>query len=220
MKIDFVSDIACPWCAVGIHSLQQALARIGDELGPVELEFQPFELNPDMPAEGADTVEYLTTKYGIGPEQIRANQAAIRERGAAVGFTFGERPRVWNTFDAHRLLHWAAQEAGADAQRRLKLALLEAYHGQGRNPGAREVLLDIVAALGLDAARAAAILDGDEFAPEVRAAQHLWLRAGIQSVPAVVIDRRQLIQGAQTPEVFEQVLRKLAAAGDDAGAID
>lgn len=213
MKIDFVSDIACPWCAIGLHSLGRALERIGDALCPIELVFQPFELNPDMPAEGADTVQYLAAKYGLSEAQIRTNQAALRERGAAVGFAFGERARVWNTFDAHRLLYWAAQEAGADAQRRLKLALLEAYHGQGRNPGARDVLLEIAQALGLDANRAAAMLDSDALAPEVRAAEHQWLRAGIQSVPSVVVNQRQLIQGAQTPEVFEQVLRRLAAEG-------
>lgn len=210
MKIDFVSDIACPWCAIGVHALDSALARIGDAF-PVELQYQPFELNPDMPAEGADTVLYLSTKYGIGPEQIRVNQAAIRERGAAVGFAFGERARVWNTFDAHRLLYWAHAEGGPDAQRRLKHALLAAYHGQGRNPGARELLLELVASVGLDPARAAAILGSEEFAPEVRAAEHQWLSAGIQSVPAVVVDRRHLISGAQTPEVFEQALRRLAA---------
>jgi predicted DsbA family dithiol-disulfide isomerase len=213
MKIEFVSDVACPWCAVGVHSLDKALALLGDELGPIELEFQPFELNPEMPVEGADTVRYLGEKYGIGEEQIRANQAAIRERGAAVGFVFGERERVWNTRDAHRMLYWAAAEGGPVQQRALKHALLEAYHGQGRNPGARDVLLELVAAVGLDPARAAQILDGDEFIPEVRAAEVLWLKSGINSVPAVVVNRRQLIQGAQTPEVFAQALRDIAARG-------
>jgi predicted DsbA family dithiol-disulfide isomerase len=211
MKIEFVSDVACPWCAVGLHSLERALAQLGDELGPIELEFQPFELNPDMPPEGADTAAYLGAKYGILQEQIRVNQAAIRERGAAVGFAFGGRPRVWNTFDAHRMLYWAAQDGGPATQRALKHALLQAYHGEGRNPGAREVLLELAAAVGLDPARAAQILDGDEFIPEVRAAEVLWLKSGIDSVPAVVVNRRQLIQGAQTPEVFAQVLRDITA---------
>ena len=211
MKIEFVSDVACPWCAVGVHSLERALEQLGNELGPIEIEFQPFELNPDMPPEGAETVGYLGTKYGISEEQIRINQAAIRERGAAVGFVFGERPRVWNTFAAHRMLHFAAQEGGPAVQRALQHALLQAYHGEGRNPGAREVLLELVAAVGLDPARAAQILDGDEFVPEVRAAEVLWLKSGIRSVPAVVVNRRQLIQGAQTPEVFAQALRDIAA---------
>lgn len=211
MKIEFVSDVACPWCAVGLLALEQALARFDAE--PVELVFQPFELNPDMPREGADTVEYLKGKYGIDEEQIRANQANIRERGAALGFTFGARTRVWNTFDAHRLLHWAGLEG---RQRELKHALLQAYHGEGRNPGAHEVLLELAAAVGLDAARAQAILASEEFAPEVRAEQYLWLQSGINSVPSVVVNRRHLIQGAQSPEVFEQALRRIAAAPAEA----
>jgi predicted DsbA family dithiol-disulfide isomerase len=205
MKIEFVSDVACPWCAVGLHSLEKALERFDVE--PTELSFQPFELNPDMPAEGADTVEYLSKKYGIDEAQIRRNQQAIRERGAAVGFAFGERTRVWNTFDAHRLLHWAGLEG---RQRELKHALLRAYHGQGRNPSAPGVLLELVAEVGLDVERARAILASEEFAPEVRAEQILWLKSGIDSVPAVVVNRRQVIQGAQTPEVFEQALRRIA----------
>ena len=93
MKIDFISDVACPWCAVGLNSLELALEKIGGDID-VELQFQPFELNPDMAAEGADTAEYLSRKYGIGPEQIAKNQAAIRQRGAEVGFTFGPRHHV------------------------------------------------------------------------------------------------------------------------------
>jgi predicted DsbA family dithiol-disulfide isomerase len=110
MKIEFVSDVACPWCAVGLHSLESALKNIGDEI-PVELHFEPFELNPAMPAEGEDAVRYLSKKYGAPPEQLARSRAALRERGAAVGFEFGERTWVWNTFDAHRLLHWAGLEA-------------------------------------------------------------------------------------------------------------
>ncbi|GMV47169.1 MAG: DSBA oxidoreductase [Pseudomonadota bacterium] len=210
MKVDFVSDIACPWCAVGLNALERALTNLGDGFA-IELEFQPFELNPDMPAAGADLLQYLAAKYGLGEAQVRANQATLHERGAAVGFAFGARGRVWNTFDAHRLLHWARVEAGAEAERRLAHALFAAYHGQGRNPGARELLLELVDALGLDHARAAQVLEGDAFAAEVRAAERQWQDAGIHSVPALVVDGRHLIQGAQKPEVFEQVLRRLAA---------
>jgi predicted DsbA family dithiol-disulfide isomerase len=210
MKIDFVSDVACPWCAVGLNSLERALERVGPGL-QVELHFQPFELNPTMPPEGADTVQYLSAKYGITPEQIARNQASIRERGAAVGFVFGARPRVWNTFDAHRLLHWAGLQG---KQRELKHALLKAYHGDGRNPGARDVLLELAAAVGLDAAAAREVLDTGRFADEVRRAESFWQRSGIQSVPAIVINDRHLISGGQPPEVFEQALRKIAAEGD------
>ena len=210
LHVDFVSDIACPWCAVGLNALERALAALGPEI-PVKLEFQPFELNPDMPAEGVDMLQYLGARYGLSEAQVHANQATLRERGAAVGFAFGARGRVWNTFDAHRLLAWARVEAGADAQRRLEHALFAAYHGAGRNPGEREVLLELVDLLGLDRTRAAQVLDGDAFAADVRAAERRWQDAGIHSVPALVVDGRHLIQGAQTPEVFEQVLRRLAA---------
>ncbi len=210
MKIEFVSDVACPWCAVGLNALERALERIGDDI-PVELSFQPFELNPDMGAEGADTVQYLSDKYGITPEQIKTNQAALRERGAAVGFAFGDRPHVWNTFDAHRLLCWAGEEGPAGSQRALKHALLSAYHGQGRNPGDPGVLLELAAAAGLDIERARQILAGDDYAATVRERETFWQRAGIRSVPAAVINGKHLISGGQPPEVFEQALRQIAA---------
>jgi predicted DsbA family dithiol-disulfide isomerase len=211
MRIDFVSDIACPWCAVGLNALERALASVGGAI-EVELHFQPFELNPALVPQGEDAVEHLSNKYRITPEQIAHNQAAIRARGAAVGFTFGTRARVWNTFDAHRLLHWAGLQSAAH-QRALKHALLRAYHGEGRNPGAHEVLLDLAAEAGLDVGEARAVLGSGRYAEAVRAAEAFWQRAGIHSVPSVVIDERHLIQGGQPPEVFEQALRQIAAQG-------
>lgn len=210
MKIDFVSDVACPWCAVGLNALEIALQRIGADI-PVELHFQPFELNPQMGPAGEDAVAYLSAKYGISAEQIARNQANIRERGAAVGFTFGTRARVWNTFDAHRLLHWAGEEGAAGAQRALKQALLQAYHGQGLNPSDTEVLVAAAASAGLDETRAREVLDSDEFSADVRQAEVLWQQAGIRSVPSVVVNDRHLIQGGQPPKVFEQALRQIAA---------
>jgi predicted DsbA family dithiol-disulfide isomerase len=210
MKIDFVSDVACPWCAVGLNALEIALQRIGGDI-PVELHFQPFELNPQMGPAGEDAVAYLSAKYGISAEQIARNQANIRERGAAVGFAFGARARVWNTFDAHRLLHWAGEEGAAGAQRALKQALLQAYHGQGLNPSDTEVLVAAAASAGLDETRAREVLDSDEFSADVRQAEVLWQQAGIRSVPSVVVNDRHLIQGGQPPEVFEQALRQIAA---------
>jgi len=209
LKIDFVSDVACPWCAVGLNALERALERVGPELD-AELHFQPFELNPTMPPEGADTVEYLSNKYGITPEQIARNQANIRARGAEVGFAFGQRLRVWNTFDAHRLLHWAGLHG---KQRALKHALLKAYHGEGRNPGAHDVLLELAGAVGLDVDAAREVLESGAYTDEVRAAEALWQGAGIHSVPSIVINDRHLIQGGQPPEVFEQALRQIAAQG-------
>ncbi len=214
MRIDFVSDVACPWCAIGLASLDRALGALGPDAAAVELHFQPFELNPGMAPEGADAAQYLKAKYGMSDEQLAANRANIAARGAALGFTFGERAHVWNTFDAHRLLHWAGLQSPA-AQKAMKRALLQAYHGEGRNPAAREVLLEAAAAAGLDGGEAAAVIDDSAcFADEVREAEAEWQQAGIRSVPSIVIDRRFLIQGGQPPEVFEQVLRERLAAGD------
>src|SRR5690349_2560842 len=182
LRIDFVSDVACPWCAVGLWSLDRAIERLGDEV-PVELHFEPFELNPTMPPEGEDAVEYIARKYGRPPEAIAQTRALLRERGAAVGFAFGERERIWNTFDAHRLLHWAGLESGP-GQSKLKHALLAAYHARSENPGDREV----------------------------RARERHWQQLGIHGVPAAVVSGRHLISGGQPPEVFEQALRQIAAA--------
>jgi predicted DsbA family dithiol-disulfide isomerase len=209
LKIDFVSDVACPWCAVGLSALDRAAERLAGEV-ELDMHFRPFELNPQMAPEGEDVDEHLARKYGRTKEEFAAARAAIRERGAAVGFTFGERSRIWNTFDAHRLLHWAGLE-GAAKQHALKMALLQAYHGEGRNPSDPEVLASVVASVGLDEARAREILEGDEFADLVRAEEQRWLRMGINSVPAVVINERHLISGGQPPEVFEQALREIAA---------
>jgi len=176
----------------------------------VELHFQPFELNPQMAPEGEDAAEHLKAKYGMNDAQLAHNRGVLHERGAAVGFVFGERPRVWNTFDAHRLLHWAGLEG---KQRELKHALLQAYHGEARNPGAADVLLDLAARVGLDATEAAEVIRSGTYAAEVREAEQFWQQAGIHSVPAVVINDRHLIQGGQPPEVFEQALRQIAQEG-------
>jgi predicted DsbA family dithiol-disulfide isomerase len=209
LSIDFVSDVVCPWCAVGLSSLERALVKLEGEVD-VELRFQPFELNPQMGPEGEDIDEHLAKKYGSTPAQRQQARAALRERGAAVGFAFGDRSRTWNTFDAHRLLHWAGLEG---RQRALKHALLEAYHGQGRNPSDRAELAAIAAGVGLDRARAEQVLAGNEYADAVRAAENEWQQLGIRSVPAIVINRRHLISGGQPPEVFEQALREIAQAG-------
>ena len=206
MKIDFVSDVACPWCAVGLNALEIALKRLGDSV-PVELHFQPFELNPTMPPEGEDTVQHLSRKTGKSPAELAQAREGLRQRGAEVGFTFGERPRIWNTFNAHRLLHWAGLEG---QQRELKHALLGAYHTHAQNPGDIEVLVRIAGEVGLDPARARAILGSDEYAAQVRETERHWQDLGIHAVPSVVIDERHLIQGGQPPEVFEQALREIA----------
>lgn len=211
MRIDFVSDVACPWCAIGLNALERALERIGTDLGEVELHMQPFELNPTMAQEGADATEYLTAKFGMSAEQLAATQARIFERGASEGFEFGERARIWNTFDAHRLLFWAGAEGPPGSQRALKHALLTAYHGQGRSPASHDVLLELAQQAGLPAERAREVLERGEFAEEVRQAERFWQQLGINGVPAIIIDRRHLISGGQPSEVFEQALRKISA---------
>jgi predicted DsbA family dithiol-disulfide isomerase len=210
LKIDFISDVACPWCAIGLASFEQALKDIGADIA-VELHFQPFELNPTMGTEGADAAEYLIAKYGMSREQLAESRKRIAERGAAVGFTFGERKRVWSTFDAHRLLHWAGVEGPPGSQHALKWELLRAYHGEGRNPAAHAVLLELAIAVGLDGERAREVLARNEFADDVREAERFWQQAGINAVPAVVINRRHLVSGGQPPEVFAQALRQIAA---------
>ena len=206
MKIDFVSDVACPWCAVGLNALERALERIGDGID-VELHFRPFELNPQMEPEGEDAAEHLARKYGLTPQQLERNRATIRERGADVGFEFGNRTRVWNTFDAHRLLYWAGLEG---RQRELKHALLRAYHGRGENPGAHDVLLKLAREVGLDVERAREVLESGRYTAEVRAEERHWQELGIHAVPSVIVDDRHLIQGGQPPDVFERALRQLA----------
>ena len=213
MRIDFVSDVACPWCAIGFSALERAMDRVGADAGELELHLQPFELNPTMTEEGADAGEYLESKYGLSPEQLAANRARIAERGASEGFSFGERTHIWNTFNAHRLLFFAGAEGPPGSQRALKRALLRAYHGEGRNPGAHDVLLDLAAQVGLPVERARQVLERGEFADEVRQAERFWQELGIHSVPAIIIDRKHLISGGQPSAVFEQALRQIAAEG-------
>ena len=210
LKIDFVSDIACPWCAVGLGGLEQALRRLQGEV-QAELHFQPFELNPHMSPGGQDLGEYLTEKYGSTPQQQAQIRQTITERGAEVGFVFSPhgRGRVYNTFDAHRLLHWAEGQ-GDRAQHALKKALLQAYQGRAECVEDPQVLLASVAAAGLDVPAANAVLQSDAHTAEVRQRQQFYAQAGIRSVPAVIINDKHLISGGQPVEAFEQALRRIA----------
>lgn len=210
LQVDFVSDVACPWCAVGLNALEQALERLKNEVA-VDLRFQPFELNPQMGPDGEDSAEHLKRKYGMGDEQLAAARDNLRRRGREVGFEFGQRPRIWNTFDAHRVIHWAGLQG---RQHAMKRALLQAYQGDDRNPSDRAVLIDCARQCGLDEAQAAEVIDSQAYAAEVRQAQAVWRQAGIQSVPSVIINERHLIQGGQPVEVFEQALRQLARASE------
>lgn len=211
LDIAFVSDVACPWCAIGLASLERAMERLRGEV-EVAVRPEPFELNPDMAPEGTEVVPYLMRKYGRTAEQVAQTQERIRQSGAAVGFTFGPRTHVWNTFAAHRVLHWARLEGrGVD----MKRALLRAYHGEGRNPASAAVIAECAAAVGLDAARAREIAEGDDFAAEVREREAHWQRAGVGGVPFVVVNGTHAIEGAQPPEAFEQALRQIATGGGE-----
>ena len=207
LTIDFVSDIACPWCALGLSSLQLALSRLGGDVD-ARITLHPFELNPQMRPEGEDIVEYLGKKYGRTPGQIAETQAMIRERGDSVGFEFGPRTRAYNTFDAHRLLHWAGIEG---KQLPLKLALLRAYHGDGKDPSDHDVLVEAAQSVGLDATAARDVLQSGRYADEVRAEEHEYQAMGIQSVPSIIFNGRYLVTGGQPVEAFEQAIRQILA---------
>lgn len=213
LKIDFVSDVSCPWCAIGLAALEQALARVQGDI-VATLHCQPFELNPAMAPGGQDITEHLAQKYGSTAEQQAQIRATIRQRGADVGFEFNAdgRGRIYNTFDAHRLLHWAGIEQPA-LQLPLKKALLVACHRDRQAMDEPAVLLEAARQVGLDVARAQAVLGSAEFSQEVREAEQLYTSSGIRSVPAVIINDRHLISGGQPVDVFEQALRQIAAEG-------
>ena len=209
MKIDFVSDVSRPWCVIGLRGLEEALARTSD-LIDADITFQPFELNPQMGTEGQNIGEHIAEKYGSTPEQSAANRTMIRDRAADLGFVIrmSETSRIYNTFDAHRLLHWAHIEG---RQLALKRALFDVYFTDQQNPSDHNVLVATAANVGLDPMRAAAILASDEYVQEVHTAERLWKSRGISAVPAIIINDSYLISGGQPPEAFERALRKIAA---------
>jgi len=209
MRIDFISDIVCPWCAIGLYSLEAAAARIPGLT--LDLHFHPFELNPGMAPEGQDIEEHLAQKYGASPAALAGTRQAIRERGAELGFEFraGARSRIYNTRDAHRLLHWADEAFGGAVQRGLKVAMLKAYFTEGRNVSDHAVLLDLATSAGLPEAEARELLAGDRYAEDVAAAEAEAHAQNIHAVPAIIINQRHLIQGGQSVEVFEQLLRQV-----------
>ena len=211
LKIDFVSDVVCPWCVIGLRGLESALARLAGQVR-AEIAFHPFELNPDMPPEGQNIVEHVGQKYGASPQQSAANRAAIKARAAELGFAMAgtDESRIYNTFDAHRLLHWAGLESPA-AQAALKHALFTAYFTDGANPSAPDVLAAAAQAAGLAPAEARDVIASGGYAEEVRAAERHWHANGISAVPAVIVNDRYLISGGQSPEAFERALRTIVA---------
>jgi predicted DsbA family dithiol-disulfide isomerase len=208
LQIDIVSDVSCPWCIIGYQALHAALTDLKDEV-TATIHWQPFELNPQMPAQGQEINEHLTQKYGISDAQAQQNREMIKQRGLHVGYEFGNRGggRIYNTFDAHRLLHWAAEYG---KQTELKLALFDLYFKQSGDPSDHKQLLDVVDKVGLDRLQAAAILESDQYQQEVREAQSHYQGLGIQSVPAVIVNNKHLISGGQPTDVFRQALLQIA----------
>jgi predicted DsbA family dithiol-disulfide isomerase len=208
-KLDFVSDVSCPWCAIGLQSLLAALSNLRGVV-EADLHFQPFELNPDMGPEGQDIAEHIAQKYGSSAEQFAQSQEMIRARGAQLGFRFDmqKRTRIYNTFDAHRLLHWAQLEG---KQLQLKQALFSAYFTDGVDPSDHATLSAIAAQVGLDPQGAQAVLASDRYGAEVRAREQFYASQGINGVPAIIINDQHLIEGGQPVAVFERVLRQLGA---------
>ena len=211
MKIDFVSDVSCPWCIIGLRGLEEALERSRDAVA-AEIVFRPFELNPSMPAGGQNIAEHVAQKYGSTPAQSASNRQMIAERAAELGFTMAmtSDSRIYNTFDAHRLLHWA-ESVGHQAE--LKHALFTANFTEGKDPGDHDGLVDAAERAGRDGAAAADVLSSGRYADEVRREAALWRARGINAVPAIVINDKHLISGGQPVEVFEAALRQIAAEG-------
>ncbi len=209
IRIDFISDIACPWCVVGLRGLVKALDELGGEV-EAQLRFWPFELNPDMAPEGENTVEHVARKYGSTRERSDAVRQVIKESGAALGFTFiyGPESRIWNTFDAHRLMAWALPQG---KQLALKQALFKSTFTDQRPSNDVEALIDAAREAGLDAEAAREVLTSGAFADEVRAEEEQWRANGINAVPSVIFNQRWLIQGAQPPEVYAQAIRDIVS---------
>ena len=214
IKIDIVSDVSCPWCIIGYKGLEAALIEMNLN-DSVDISWKAFELNPGMPEEGQDKREHLQQKYGSSFEQIKVNREALIERGVSVGFTFNYREdsRVYNTFDAHRLIHWAK---GFDLQTEMKLKLFDLYFTDDGNPSNTEELLQAVEDVGLDIEKAKTVLESNQFADEVMQEQAAYRQAGIQSVPSFIANNKYLMTGGQPKEAFVQFLNKVLA--DEEGA--
>ena len=208
VRIDFVSDVVCPWCALGATALEQAIANLAGEV-TVELTYKPFELNPEMPAEGEHAVKHMMRKYGRTAEEVAERNEMVIARGEALGFHFDleKRSHFYNTFDAHRLLLWAVKEGRQVA---LKKVLIKAYFTDGKNPSDHETLVNLAGEAGLSPLRAREVLETGKFAIEVRELESFYRERGINSVPAVVLNGRQLVSGSQSVEQYEEILRQMA----------
>lgn len=213
LGVDIVSDVMCPWCIIGWLKFEKVMAHFEGRLD-FRVQWHPFELNPDMPAEGEDATEHVTRKYGVSAEQSRANSTKMAGTAAGLGFPFNRGPgfRMRNSFDAHRLLTWAGameepeQAGAAGVQTALKLALFTAHFTDNRDVSDHQVLADVAASVGLGRDRAAAILASGEFGEMVRTEEAYWTERNITGVPAFILGGRMLVPGAQDPDVFIRVI--------------
>jgi len=216
LRIDIWSDVMCPWCLVGWGSLQKGLAQLEGEI-EADIRWHAFELNPDMPPEGEESTAHIARKYGSTPDQSKAVQGRMREAAQNAGVSLdyqGEDPEpprwMWNTFDAHKLLTWAGEAHGAEKQTELKLALFEAHFNRRRQIGDHEVLLDVADSVGLDRGAAEAALASEEWAHKVRAEERAAWDFNITGVPAMIVENKFMIPGAQPPEAYADALRRVA----------
>lgn len=217
LTIDIYSDVMCPWCIIGYSQLQKGLAMLKGEV-EAEVRWLPFELNPDMPPEGEESVAHIARKYGRTLEQAAAGRQQMQAAGTRAGYSFayaGDQPEppslLWNTFAAHKLLKWALIEGGAAVQTRLKLALFDAHFQQRRNVSDPEVLVDVAGSIGLDPEGARAALEDPALAQIVRSEEAQAWDMNISGVPAMIVQGKFLIPGAQEPEVYAQALRRIVA---------
>ena len=210
MKIEMISDVICPWCVIGLRELERALERMTDVVA-AELHFQPYELAPGRAVDGEKITDIYQTHFGKSFGEMAAQREMVRTRGANVGVAINmtEDSRIYNTFDAHRLLHWAALKG---KQLPMKHALFTAHFTDGKNIADYDVLAELAESAGLDKAEALKVLDDGLYADDVRKAERHWQSAGVRSVPGFVIDGKHFISGGQTADVFEKMLRQVAAA--------
>jgi predicted DsbA family dithiol-disulfide isomerase len=211
LDIKIASDISCPWCIIGYKALQQALENLKDSVS-ADISWLPFELNPDMAPEGQDIGEHIQDKYGATPEQSAGNRERIKQMGADLGFTFNRGARIYNTFDAHRLLHWAKTQS---KQTELKLALFDMYFTGGGNPSDKDQIIATAVKVGLDQEQARAVLESDQYGNDVRALEQQNHQNGINAVPAFIINGKYMINGGQPVESFEKALIKISAEIND-----
>jgi predicted DsbA family dithiol-disulfide isomerase len=217
LTIDIYSDVMCPWCIIGYAQLQKGLALLEGEV-EAEVRWLPFELNPNMPPEGEESVAHIARKYGRTLEQAAAGRQQMQAAGERAGYSFAyagdqpERPSMlWNTFAAHKLLKWALIEGGAAVQTRLKQALFDAHFQQRRNVSDADVLVDVAASVGLNPAGARAALDDPALAQIVRSEQAQAMDMNITGVPAMIVQGKYMIPGAQEPDVYANALRRVVA---------